>query len=662
MSSTGRPASWQAVGWGGGGFYWACAFDPTRDGVVYLGGDVNGFYVSTDHGRNWRISNRGLGNYAVYGMAVDRRRPGALYLGTTGGLYSSTDFGGSWTSLATTSKLGIVAVRDVSIRSLATDAAGILYAGTPKNGLFRSDDHGATWRALLSGPPPIHSVAVSERDGRLLLVASGVGLRRSDDGGATWTAPKGPGTAIGVAIAPGDDRVAYAACGKEGVWRSADRGATWIQCAGVAAGYEARDLAVHSARADALAVIARKGWSGLFCASDDGGRTWREARTLRRDLAADPTLPEEGETPDISAPSSLARNPLHPDELFIAGNWRPAFSGDGGKTWEERDRGADISVVTDIRFAGGQTYVTSMDEGLMASGDGGGSWRQLLPRRYTAGLSGHQWRVAVVERPGGGSRVVATSSPWDRPINQIVFSDDGGKSFSVTGAGLPSRRPTRNAVWGEGYARALAADPSRPGRLYLGIDGDPEDGFEGGGAFISDDAGGTWRRLAGQPASRRMFYGLAVDPTRSNRLFWGATGEQGGVHRSRDAGATWERTTLPESWVFNLAVSVRGVVYAGGANLWRSRDHGDTWTKLTTFDGLAIVGLEIDPRREETIWLSRVSWGEDTAGGVYRTTDGGATWSDITLDLPYRKPLVLRFDPATSDLWAGGVGLYRIRQ
>ncbi|MCX7007736.1 MAG: hypothetical protein NTY53_10900 [Kiritimatiellaeota bacterium] len=55
-------------------------------------------------------------------------------------------------------------------------------------------------------------------------------------------------------------------------------------------------------------------------------------------------------------------------------------------------------------------------------------------------------------------------------------------------------------------------------------------------------------------------------------------------------------------------------------------------------------------------------WGDSANGGVYRTTDGGASWQEITGTLPYRKPMILRYNATTHDLWAGGVGLYRIKQ
>ena len=62
------------------------------------------------------------------------------------------------------------------------------------------------------------------------------------------------------------------------------------------------------------------------------------------------------------------------------------------------------------------------------------------------------------------------------------------------------------------------------------------------------------------------------------------------------------------------------------------------------------------------MWISRVGWGDSSTGRIAKTTDGGATWQDITGDIPHRNALVLRYDPASNYLWAGSVGLYRIKQ
>ena len=100
-----------------------------------------------------------------------------------------------------------------------------------------------------------------------------------------------------------------------------------------------------------------------------------------------------------------------------------------------------------------------------------------------------------------------------------------------------------------------------------------------------------------------------------------------------------------------------------GQQLWRSEDHGQTWTQLTRFpEKRDIVGLEVHPQEPRTIWISAVTWKNRPDGAIYRSADSGTTWQDITGDIPHAKPLVLRYHADTSELWAGGVGLYKLRQ
>ena len=149
-------------------------------------------------------------------------------------------------------------------------------------------------------------------------------------------------------------------------------------------------------------------------------------------------------------------------------------------------------------------------------------------------------------------------------------------------------------MWGQGYLRALAPDPNHPNVVYAGIDGDPSPGSNGGGVFKSEDGGLHWQALPNQPPGRRMFFALAVDPTDSQRLYWGACGTGGGLYRSDNAGSSWARVFQQETWIFNVLVTRTGVVYCPGQNLWRSADHGKTWTQLTKEVDGQIVGLEAD--------------------------------------------------------------------
>lgn len=845
--------SWTPCGWGGGGFYWSAVFHPSKDGVLYMGGDCAGVYKSLDHGRTWRLINNGLANYAVYSLAVDNQHPETVYAATEGGLCKSLDGGEHWALLPRSGRgeLNITGQRERSIRSIAVDGSdgNVVYAASPGGKLYKSTNGGVAWKvawekadepqdanilrvqfgkvngqyfggmwlsltfpaeakaeectgfgftfkgggvvpqnafltltlaggakyrsrdlreifrdeqwrdmiwsagdfvldpdyakknpdkaqglpaspnwalvtrmdftcvgplmheapvgrfgkvyfafpasggqkdkALLSTVRDftadkavqtygnihigaaqggvVYSVVVAPRNSSLILAATAdSGLLRSTDAGRTWRALNTPRQASSVAVAWGDSNIIYGSFFKDGVWKSTDCGETW-QCVSqsFAAGSSVIEAVVSPANPLNVYAICTTGWNGSFYLSSDGGHTWKESSQLAVDHEGNPTSGQGGESKmtRLSRPTNLTINPLNPQELFLSANWRPCLSEDGGLTWKERDRGADISCISDIRFYGNKTYVTAMDEGTLVSEDGGKAWRQLWPRKYGEDFSGHNWRIAVND-VGGAERIIATCSPWwDKYCARVILSGDGGKTFRVSTTGLPDYVVRPNTMWGAGHPRALAVDERNPQTVYLGIDGDPEAGKCGGGVFKSTDGGNTWKQLVDQPGSRRMFYGLAVDPTDSKRIFWGACGSKGGLYRSEDAGATWNHVFANEFWIFNVLVTPSGVVYCPGRNLWRSMDHGSTWLQITRFTGdRVIVGLEVNPHDERTMWISTVTWDSSSNGAVYKTSDGGATWQEITGNLPYAKPLILRYNPLTDELWAGGVGLFKLKQ
>jgi photosystem II stability/assembly factor-like uncharacterized protein len=855
----GAPAtpSWQWAGWGGGGFYYSAVFHPTRDGVIYMGGDVTGAYRSDDHGRSWRLINQGLVDYGVFSLAVDRTAPDTVYAATAGGLCKSTDAGDHWRLLPNTGRKGlrITGEKGRSIRCIAVDPTNgkIVYAASPGGKVYKSTDGGKTWKVAYEkageqarpdalrvqfgkvndgwhggfwlplvfprgvastdcagigftfrsdgtlprdcfltlkasdgtayrshnlravfgqtkwgdvvlgakdftldpdyakkhpekakaytgtpdwstvnrldfvcvGPPmkeasvgkftrfffavtrtadgaahpataphpqvvktfakgqsvrsygnirvgpvvggPVYSVAVAEKQPAVVLAAThDVGLVLSRDSGRTWRELATPKKASSVVVAPSDPTVMYATFFKKGIRKSTDLGRTWQDVSrGLPEDCALFEVAVSPVNPDEVHVIGSVGWNGAFFSSGDGGQTWKEFSQLTPDPVGDPTLPKEYKTTTrLSAPKNLAINPLNPKELYIAANWRPCHSDDGGRTWTERVRGADISCVYDLRFLNGRTYASAMDEGVLVSEDNGQRWRALWPLRYDPELSGHNWRLAVSSR-NGVDRIVSTCSPWNSASpGRVVVSTDGGRTFVRTGTGLPTTVPSANTMWGTGYPRALAADPGDPNTLYLGIDGDPSPGKSGGGVFKSVDGGLSWSPLPAQPGSRRMFFGLAVDPTDSQRLFWGACGTGGGLYRSPDGGASWQRVFKRDLWIFNVHVTADGTVYCPGKNLWRSTDHGDTWRSLTKFpdSSRVIVAFETDPANPKRLWFATTTWGGGADGGVYETIDGGDSWQEITGDLPYRKPLLLRYNPATRELWAAGVCLFKTRR
>ncbi|WFB36179.1 hypothetical protein P3T73_00165 [Kiritimatiellota bacterium B12222] len=838
---------WEQTGWGGGGYYYATAFHPTREGVIYLAGDVAGVYKTEDYGQNWRMINRGLANYAVFSLAVDPTNPDTVYAATQGGLCKSTDCGETWELLPKTGpkELGIYGKKKKSIRSVAVDPSNgnIVYAASPLGKVYKSTNGGQTWQevytlagtsenqdrlrlqfgktngdfyagiwtplsfpksinpeeaigigfnfkgdrssapksfalfikgegfsyrsrnlnelfnddqiqdvvlkaedfvvdpdfvkkhpekaAVLPATPAwsainridlscvgdlprkqyvaniasffiatgpeeapllvpaltftpkskvnsygnlrmgspatgsIYSVAVSKENPAWVAAAThNHGVVLSKDHGETWEALPTPTTASNLCFDPQDPNTLYATFFSAGLWKSTDAGQTWTQLTnGISNKVSLLEVAVNPENSQDVYAIGSHNWNGAFLKSTDGGQSWINSSKTKADYEANPTLPNAGEFVSMSTITNISIDPHNPQQLFVSANWRCSFSKDGGISWEERIKGADISCVTDIQFLGDNTYVSVMDEGTLMSDNHGESWKQLWPLKYSGSLSGHNWRVRVTHIDGV-DRIISTASPWDGKVPQlVVVSEDGGKSYQTTTQGLPDYRISANTMWGRGYPRALEVDPRNPQIVYMGIDGDPTPGKMGGGLFKSIDGGHSWTQLKNQPKSRRMYYGLSIDPTESQRIYWAGFGKNGGVYKSEDAGESWKLVFDKDQHLFNLLTTADGTVYAGGKQLYRSRDHGQTWETMTDLkDKRSIVGIEVHPDAPNTLWISANVWSHDAKGAIYKTTDGGNTWSDITGNIPFNHPQVLRYNPATQELWAGYVGIYKIKQ
>ena len=199
---------------------------------------------------------------------------------------------------------------------------------------------------------------------------------------------------------------------------------------------------------------------------------------------------------------------------------------------------------------------------------------------------------------------------------------------------------------------ALPADPST---IYVAT--------ASGGLWKSVNRGITWTSIwEHMPVS--TFGDLAIAPT-DPRILYAGTGEQqnrqstswgNGVYRSDDAGATWRHLGLEETHHtgrVQVDPTDPDIVYVAAlGNLWRStpdrgvyrsRDGGRSWDKVLYIDEhTGAVDLAIDPSNPDVLYAAmyqrqRRTWGFNGGGpgsGIYKTTDGGDSWRELTSGLP----------------------------
>jgi photosystem II stability/assembly factor-like uncharacterized protein len=173
-----------------------------------------------------------------------------------------------------------------------------------------------------------------------------------------------------------------------------------------------------------------------------------------------------------------------------------------------------------------------------------------------------------------------------------------------------------------------------------------------------------WRGIGPYRGGRALAVsGIAGDP---ETFFFGAVA--GGVWKTTDGGGTWQPLTdhTPISSVGALAVapSNRNVIYVGtgeaaprgnmtnGDGVYKSVDGGKTWTSIGLKDTRQIGAVIVDPKNPDVVLVAALghAFGPNTERGVFRTTDGGKTWSKVLYKNPDTGAIDVTFDPNNSNI------------
>ncbi len=224
-------------------------------------------------------------------------------------------------------------------------------------------------------------------------------------------------------------------------------------------------------------------------------------------------------------------------------------------------------------------------------------------------------------------------------------------------------------------AKAAAALPMRSiGPAQMGgriadVEVDPRDrstwyvGVGSGGIFKTTNAGATWTAIFEDQPSYSIGE-ITLDPTNPD-IVWVGTGENvsgrhvgwgDGVYRSRDAGRTWQKMGLGASQHIGrilvhptdgntVLVAAEGPLWSAGGErgVFRTTDGGATWTNTLQIDeNTGVTDLEFDPSDPNVVYAAayqrrRHVWGFLAGGpssGLYKSTDAGRTWRKLATGLP----------------------------
>ena len=270
-------------------------------------------------------------------------------------------------------------------------------------------------------------------------------------------------------------------------------------------------------------------------------------------------------------------------------------------------------------------------------------------------LGALKWRLIG---PFRGGRVLAVTGISGQP-DVYYFGAVAGGIWKTTNGGI-TWRPIFD---GQRIASigALAVAPSNPQIIYAGTgEADMRSDISfGDGMYRSDDGGGTWRFLG--LGDTRQIARIIVDPRNPNLVFVAALGhgygpnEQRGVFRSGDGGRSWQKVLYHDAntGAVDLAMdsvnprviyaalwnahrppwSVYAPITGPGGGIFRSTDDGLTWTELTGHglpDGvLGHMGLAIAPGTNGRRVYALI---DAHKGGLYRSDDAGTTWSLVGTD------------------------------
>jgi photosystem II stability/assembly factor-like uncharacterized protein len=631
-------------------------------------------------------------------------QPNVFYIGVcNGGVWKSNDYGRTWFPIfddQPTGSIGAIAV--------APSDPNIVYVGSGEglqrpdlstgDGIYRSADAGKTWVHLgLGDGQQIPQIAVDPRNpDRLFAAVLGHpygpneerGIYRSTDGGRTFQKVLYKDENTGgsdVAIDPANPDTVYAALweARQGPWensswggnngglfKSTDGGATWRQLTqGLGDGVTQANLAIAPSNPKRIyAAIASGRGTGIY-RSDDAGESWTRTTTDSR-----PATRIGGG--DLPVP---AVDPKNPDIVYTASivTWK---STDGGKTWTgiRGAPGGDDYQRIWINLNNPAIILIVSDQGAIVTVNGGETWSSwynqptaqmyhvnpdnAFPYRLCSGqqesgsacvssrgndgaITFREWHPVGVEEYG-----YAVPDPLDP---DIVFGGKVTRYDRRTGqVANVAPKPIRGADFRTLRTAPVVFSQADPHVLFFGANTlwKTRDGGNNWQQISPDLTRKTWDvpasvgkyRESVEVSQRGVIYTVAPSPLDINRI-WAGT-DDGLIQATADGGLHWKDVTPPQvvPWA-KVSIIDAGhfdalTAYAAvntlrlddmRPHIWRTHDGGKTWTEIVSGipAGAPVNVVREDPKSKGLLFAG-------TEREVYVSFDDGDHWQSLRLNMP----------------------------
>ena len=715
---------------GGGSFLMSIAIHPTDPNLVYLGGDIEGPFLSSDGGESYtRVSGdivRGDVSADVYAsqtLHLDPGNPDRVYMATWGGLYRSDNRGQNWERLIldpVAEAVGFsVATVAVSLGDSNLILAGVGDVERNNDGLsaiYRSVDGGTSWNLVSDGvfagsETPVHSLLFDIVNSGVVYAATGEGILKSTDSGQNWSFAN-TGLPNGTAGAP----VAHGLVGVTnggvfqlfatlrtqsatefiagGVFRSTDGAASWVDITSNLPAVQADEeilsysywrIAVDPNNPDVVYVGTQIATAfvemGLYkttnatAAANSVNWTflWGEANFT------DFGWLEPGWWNDLHA-AFLALAPSNPNVIY-AGTDHIYKSVDGGTTWSEAyaersgtntwiGRGAELLEVFDIAVDPNNVnrwWIGYDDMGLWRTDDGGNSFTRIDDMQRSLSLGDSDCACFVVTDPEISDIVYVGRNQGENDLDidwafgSVWKTIDNGQTWQRLG----EQTFGNNGNGGRPFLMILPGGTQDTRTIFAAIYGQ--------GLFRSTDAGASWAASdAGISEMDKVHvWTLAFDPANSNTVYAGiadgsADGgtQDGGVYKSIDGGASWTKltgTSAPNAQVLDLAVASDSVIYAATVphisalsedtgirtgGLFRSEDGGATWSRV--LDALRVEAVDVAPGDPRYVIAGVAQVFDADAShraGIFISRDSGSTFALENSGLTHTRVLFAEFNP-----------------